>query len=61
MAIPAPETLARALEELTYLGAIFDEGLITLVGKEGGREGEVWGGSLILPHERAAPASEPWT
>jgi len=32
---PAPETLARALEELNYLGAISDEGLITQVrGKE---------------------------
>lgn len=29
---PAPETLARALEELNYLGAISDEGLITQVG-----------------------------
>jgi len=29
---PAPETLARALEELNYLGAISDEGLITKVG-----------------------------
>ncbi|GAB5029941.1 pre-mrna-splicing factor atp-dependent rna helicase-like [Nannochloropsis oceanica] len=29
---PAPETLARALEELNYLGAISDEGLITQMG-----------------------------
>ncbi|TFJ87523.1 hypothetical protein NSK_000874 [Nannochloropsis salina CCMP1776] len=30
---PAPETLARALEELNYLGAISDEGLITQAAK----------------------------
>ena len=29
---PAPETLARALEELNYLGAISDEGQITQMG-----------------------------
>ena len=29
---PAPETLARALEELNYLGAISDEGQITPMG-----------------------------
>lgn len=29
---PAPETLARALEELNYLGAISDEGHITQMG-----------------------------
>jgi HrpA-like RNA helicase len=41
---PAPETLARALEELNYLGAISDEGQITQMGHKvsgwGGREGE---------------------
>jgi len=42
---PAPETLARALEELNYLGAISDEGLITQVGKEGQREGGREGGT----------------
>lgn len=39
---PAPETLARALEELNYLGAISDEGQITPMGNkvQGEREKE---------------------
>lgn len=36
---PAPETLARALEELNYLGAISDEGQITQMGHKVGGGG----------------------
>ncbi len=38
---PAPETLARALEELNYLGAISDEGQITGMGHKVGVGGNV--------------------
>lgn len=44
---PAPETLARALEELNYLGAISDEGQITQMGHKVGEVHFAGSGRLI--------------
>jgi hypothetical protein len=47
---PAPETLARALEELNYLGAISDEGHITKMGHRVRLDKDLMGWPVSIDH-----------